>query len=76
VNPEVDQLIEKANNTPKREEQYKIYAQVIKKVHEEAPLIQLVDLTQQVAYRDTVHGIYLAGPTNNYPAQFAWKEKK
>jgi len=76
VNPEVDQLIEKANVTPKREEQYKLYAQVIKRVHEEAPIIQLVDLTQQVAYRDTVHGIYLAGPTNNYPAQFAWKEKK
>jgi glutathione transport system substrate-binding protein len=76
VNPEVDQLIEKANNTLKRDEQYKIYAQVLKMVHQDAIIIQLVDLTQQVAYRDSVHGIYLAGPTNNYPAQYAWKDKK
>jgi peptide/nickel transport system substrate-binding protein len=76
VNPDVDQLIEKANNAKKRDEQNKLYAQILKRMHEEAPLIQLVDLTQAVAFRDNVHGIYLNGPANNYPAQFAWKEKK
>jgi len=74
--PEVDQMIEKANNTKKRDEQHKLYAQILKRMHEEAPLIQLVDLTQAVAFRDNVRGIYLNGPANNYPAQFAWKEKR
>ncbi len=76
VNADVDQMIEKANNTKKRDEQNKLYAQIIKRMHEEAPLIQLVDLTQAVAFRDNVRGIYLNGPANNYPAQFAWKEKR
>jgi len=74
--PEVDQMIEKANNAKKRDEQHKLYAQILKRMHEEAPLIQLVDLTQAVAFRDNVRGIYLNGPANNYPAQFAWKEKR
>ena len=74
--PEIDQLIEKANNTSKREEQHKLYAQILKRTHEEAPIIQLVDLMQGVAFRDNVRGIYLNGPANNYPAQFAWKEKR
>ncbi len=76
ANADVDQLIEKANNAKKREEQNKLYAQILKRMHEEAPLIQLVDLTQAVAFRDNVRGIYLNGPSNNYPAQFAWKEKR
>jgi glutathione transport system substrate-binding protein len=74
--PDVDQMIEKANNSKKRDEQHKLYAQILKRMHEEAPLIQLVDLTQAVAFRDSVRGIYLNGPPNNYPAQFAWKEKR
>jgi ABC-type transport system substrate-binding protein len=76
ANPDVDQLIEKANDARKREEQHALYAQIIKRVHEEAPLIQLVDLAQAAAIRDTVRGIYLNGPANNFPAQFAWKEKR
>jgi len=74
-NPDVDQLIEQANNARSREEQQKLNAQIIKRVHEEAPLIQLVDLAQAAAIRDNVRGIYLNGPANNFPAQFAWKEK-
>jgi ABC-type transport system substrate-binding protein len=74
--PEVDQLIEKANHSRKQAEQHKLYAQILKRMHEEAPLIQLVDLTQAVAYRDNIRGIYLNGPANNHPAQFAWKEKR
>ncbi len=76
VNPEVDKLIDQANNAKTKEEQAKISAQVLKMVHDDAPIIQLVDLSQQVAFRDNVHGIYLNGPANNYPAQFAWKDKK
>jgi ABC-type transport system substrate-binding protein len=76
VVPDVDQMIEKANATRNREEQHKLYAQILKRMHDEAPLIQLVDLTQAVAFRDNVRGIYLNGPANNHPAQFAWKEKR
>lgn len=74
--PEVDQLIEKANQAKSRDEQNKLYAQILKRMHDEAPLIQLVDLTQAVAFRTNVRGIYLNGPANNSPAQFAWKEKR
>ena len=76
VNAEIDQLIEKANSTVKREERQKLYAQILKRAHEEAPIIQLVDPMQRVAFRDNVRGVYLNGPANNYPAQFAWKEKR
>jgi len=44
-------------------------------VFEEAPLIQLVDLYQQIALKENVQGVYLNGPANNFPAQFAWKSK-
>jgi hypothetical protein len=44
-------------------------------VHDDAPLIQLVDLNQRIAMRDNIQGIYLDGPPNNFSAQFAWRSK-
>jgi ABC-type transport system substrate-binding protein len=72
-NAEVDKLIEDSNNAPDRATRDKLYAQILKTVHDDAPLIQLVDLNQRIAMRDNIQGIYLNGPPNNFPAQFAWR---
>jgi ABC-type transport system substrate-binding protein len=76
-NPVVDELIEqslKATTNPGRNKIY--YAQVIKQVVRDAPIIMLFDVTQQVAVKDTVHGVYLEPAGNNWPAKYAWKERR
>ncbi len=76
-NPVVDELIEqslKATTTPGRNKIY--YAQIIKQVYRDAPIIMLFDVTQQIAMKDTVHGVYLESASNNWPAKYAWKEKR
>ena len=72
-NPDVDALIEQSNNAPDIATRDKLYAQILKTVHDDAPLIQLVDLNQRLAMRDNIQGIFLDGPPNNFPAQFAWR---
>jgi ABC-type transport system substrate-binding protein len=72
-NPQVDQLIDQSNTAPDVATRDKLYAQIIQMVHDDAPLIQLVDLNQRIAMRDNIQGIYLDGPPNNFPAQFAWR---
>jgi ABC-type transport system substrate-binding protein len=72
-NAEVDKLIDESNNAADRATRDKLYAQILKAVHDDAPLIQLVDLNQRIAMRDNIQGIYLNGPPNNFPAQFAWR---
>jgi len=76
-NPVVDELIEqslKATTTPGRNKIY--YSQIIKQVYRDAPIIMLFDVTQQIAMKDTVHGVYLESASNNWPAKYAWKEKR
>ncbi|MGQ0571767.1 MAG: ABC transporter substrate-binding protein [Armatimonadota bacterium] len=76
-NPVVDSLIEqsiKATSSPGRNKIY--YSQVIKQVFRDAPIIMLFDVVQQVAVKDTVHGIYLESASNNWPAKYAWKERR
>ncbi|MBV9170107.1 MAG: hypothetical protein JOZ81_08500 [Chloroflexi bacterium] len=74
-NPEVDKLIEQSNSAPDTATRDKQYAQIIKMVFDDAPLIQLVDLNQRIAMKDNIQGIYLDGPPNNFPAQFAWRSQ-
>ncbi len=77
ANPIVDSLIDesvKATTHPGRNKIY--YSQIIKQVFRDAPVIMLIDVTQQVAMRETVHGVYLENASNNWPAKYAWKEKQ
>jgi ABC-type transport system substrate-binding protein len=76
-NPVVDELIEqsiKAVSSPGRNKIY--YSQIIKQVFRDAPIVMLVDVTQQVAVKDTVHGVYLEGAGNNWPAKYAWIQRR
>ncbi len=76
TNPTVDELIEqsiKAVSNPGRNKIY--YTQIVKQVFRDAPIVMLFDVTQQVAVKDNVHGVYLEGAGNNWPAKYAWKAK-
>jgi ABC-type transport system substrate-binding protein len=77
ANPVVDALIDqsiKATSNPGRNKIY--YSQVIKQVFQDAPIIMLFDVIQQVAVKDTVHGVYLESASNNWPAKYAWRERR
>ncbi|MDR7417730.1 MAG: ABC transporter substrate-binding protein [Armatimonadota bacterium] len=77
ANPVVDGLIEesiKATTSPGRNKIY--YAQIVKQVFQDAPIIMLFDVVQQIAVKDTVHGVYLEGAGNNWPVKYAWKERR
>jgi len=76
-NPIVDSLIDesmKATTSPGRNRIY--YSQIIRQVFQDAPAILLVDITQRVAMKDIVHGVYLERAANTWPAKYAWKEKR
>jgi ABC-type transport system substrate-binding protein len=75
-NPVVDQLIEqslRSTGTPGRNKIY--YQQIVKQVYQDAPIVMLVDVRQQVALKANVHGVYLEGAGNNWPAKYAWIAK-
>ncbi|MBI4277031.1 MAG: hypothetical protein HY660_01125 [Armatimonadetes bacterium] len=74
--PQVDRWIDESARAVTRAERDRLYARIIKQVFDDAPIIQLVDAFQLAAIRDTVHGVYLAGAQNNWPAKYAWKEKR
>lgn len=75
-NPVVDELIEqsiKATSSPGRNKIY--YSQIVKQVFRDAPIVMLFDVTQQVAVKSNVQGVYLEGAGNNWPAKYAWKAR-
>jgi len=74
-NLQVDRWIEESLRAARRSDRDRIYARVIEQVFRDAPIIMLCDVFQMAAVTDKVHGVYLTGPQNNWPAKFAWKEK-
>lgn len=77
ANPVVDALIEESIRATTSSGRNKIYyTQVVKQVFQDAPIIMLFDVIQQVAMKDTVHGVYLEGAGNNWPVKYAWKERR
>ncbi len=76
-NPVVDELIEQSIKATSGSGRNKIYyTQIVKQVFRDAPIIMLFDVTQQVAVKSNVFGVYLEGAGNNWPAKYAWKERK
>jgi ABC-type transport system substrate-binding protein len=75
-NTRVDQLIEQSQKATNRAERDKTYAQIVRQVYRDAPILMLFDTFEQVAIRDAVHGVYLERAGNNWPAKYAWKERK
>ena len=72
---QIDKLISDSQQATTRAARNAIYDQVIKEVFQAATIIQLVDPPQMIAVQDNVHGVYLAGAQNNWPAKYAWKIK-
>ena len=76
-NPVVDALIDESIKATTRSGRNRIYyPQIIKQVFQDAPAIMLIDVTQQVAMKNSIHGIYLESAANSWPAKYAWKEKR
>jgi ABC-type transport system substrate-binding protein len=72
---EVDALIEKSKTIPDMEGRNAVYADVIKKVFDTAPIIQLYDVISTVAMRSYVKGVYFDPPHVNWMARNAWLDK-
>jgi glutathione transport system substrate-binding protein len=74
-NKDVDKMIADGDAAPSLKARNAIYAQIIKKVWEEAPTIPLADAKAAVATRDYVRGIYLDSAQTIWPAKYVWLDK-
>ncbi|HET8679621.1 MAG TPA: ABC transporter substrate-binding protein [bacterium] len=75
-NPVVDSLIEESIRATTATGRNKIYyPQIIKQVFNDAPIIMLFDVTQSVAMKDTVRGVYLEPASNVWAGKYGWKQR-
>jgi len=75
-NPVVDALIEESQRPATTAGRNKIYySQIIKQVYNDAPIIMLFDVTQRLAMKDTVQGVYLEPASNIWIAKYGWKQR-
>jgi peptide/nickel transport system substrate-binding protein len=75
-NPVVDRLIEQSLNATTAKSRNSIYmGQIMRTVFNDAPILQLIDMPQELAVRDNVHGVFLEPAGNNWPAKYAWKSR-
>jgi len=75
-NPVVDQLIEQSLKATTAKSRNSIYmGQIMRTVFNDAPILQLIDMPQELAVRDNVHSIFLEPAGNNWPAKYAWKTR-
>lgn len=71
----VDALIEESMAAPNLEARNAIYADIIQQVHDQAPILQLFDVLQLIAFNSKVQGVYFEPAGNNWPAKYAWLEE-
>lgn len=74
-NAQIDKLIDESNVAKTKAERDKIYAEVIKLVVAEAPILQLFDSVETVAMSNKVKGVYFEPAFSNWPAKYGWKTK-
>ncbi|MBI4276898.1 MAG: hypothetical protein HY660_00455 [Armatimonadetes bacterium] len=74
-NPEVDRLIEQGNVAPTVAERNRYYAAALRAIYEDAPLIQLFQIKEAIAFKNTVRGAEIDPCQLTHPAQFAWKAR-
>ncbi|HET7263957.1 MAG TPA: ABC transporter substrate-binding protein [bacterium] len=75
-NPTVDKDVDAALRAPTKAQRDQIFARIIKQVYADTPTILLCDVPTIAAVQDTVQGVFFNGPANNWPAKYAWKEKR
>ena len=69
---EVDQMIEESSAIPTLEGRNEIYANIVQRVFEQAPVIMLFDVIETAAMQTDVQGVYLEPAGVNWPAKYAW----
>lgn len=72
---EVDQMIAESETIPTLEGRNEIYAEIVERVFEQAPILQLFDAVETVAMQNYVEGVYLEPAGTNWPAKYAWLNK-
>jgi ABC-type transport system substrate-binding protein len=74
-NSAVDGFIEAGNKQPTLQLRNQSYAQAIKQIFQDAPILQLFQLKEEIAFRTTLHGAQIDACQLIHPAQFAWKSR-
>lgn len=72
---EVDALIAESMAAPNLDARNAIYEEIIQKVRDQAPILQMFDVLQLVATSSKVHGVYFEPAGNNWPAKYSWLEE-
>ena len=73
---EVDQLIEESSAIPTLEGRNEIYADIVQRVYEQAPILMLFDVIETAAMQNDVQGVYLEPAGVNWPAKYAWIQQE
>jgi ABC-type transport system substrate-binding protein len=73
---EVDRLIEESSAIPSLADRNEIYAEVVQRVYEQAPILMLFDVIETAAMRANVQGVYFEPAGVNWPAKYAWLEQE
>lgn len=71
-NEEVDALIEESMAAPNLADRNAIYADIIQRVRDQAPILQMFDVVQLIGMSSKVEGIYFEPAGNNWPGKYAW----
>jgi ABC-type transport system substrate-binding protein len=71
----VDRFIELGNTQPTLALRNQSYGQAIKEIFQDAPILQLFQLKEEIAFRNTLHGAQIDPCQLIHPAQFAWKSR-
>jgi len=75
TNPQVEKLVQDSLQAPNRAERDKIYAEIIKIVTDDAPILMLFDSITYLAINEKVNGVYIEPAGSNWPAKYAWKAR-
>ncbi len=73
---EVDQMIEESSTIPTLEGRNEIYAEVVQRVFDQAPVLMLFDVVETAAMQTDVQGVYLEPAGVNWPAKYAWIQQE
>jgi len=74
-NPAVDGFIDMGNKQPTLPLRNQYYGQAIKQIFQDAPILQLFQLKEEIAFRTNLHGAQVDACQLIHPAQFAWKSR-
>jgi ABC-type transport system substrate-binding protein len=75
ANPEVDRLSDLTRTMNSVEERNAVYADILRIVFEDAPILQLFDAVEFLAASNAVEGLYFEPTFSNWPVKYGWKTR-